>query len=225
MTATTSETTTNGSVSGRLRTKPSTEVIAARRRHNRTRIIIGLLVSAVAIYGIAAKFREAGDRISVLVVAREVPEGSVIQAADLREALLSPDDRLRTVLASQRSQFVGKVAAVDLLPGTNVTEASIAKGPVVGPEQVVVGATLRPGRFPAELRTGDAVRLLRVPVRSENATGTVVAARAVVRRVVKNDEGLGTTDVALIVQSTEHEAVAGAAARDELVIVGLGPQA
>ena len=224
MTTTTPERAANGALLSRGPDDMPTEVLAARRRRNRTRIIVGSLITVLAVYGIAAKFNEVNDGVSILVVARPVSEGSTIQQADLREAVVSLDGRLSAVPASERSRFVGKVAAVDLLPGTNVTEASISTGPVVGASQLLVGATLRQGRFPAALRSGESVRLLRVPARADSAVGVVVAQRALVREVAKKDDGLGTTDVALIVEGTEYEAVAAAAARDELVLVGLGPQ-
>lgn len=191
-----------------------------------TRQVVGVLLVCVAVYGVTAKFRSAGDRVAVLVLARHVAEGTVIGEGDLTEALIAPDNRLSSVRSSERSRFVGRIAATDLLPGTNVTEASVSREPAVPAGRVLVGVALRDGRFPTGLRVGDEVDVLRVASRNveEAETAVVVARGAIVRSVDAQDGGLGLTRIDLVVASADVAAAAAASAQDSVALVRPGPR-
>ncbi|GLX04772.1 hypothetical protein Misp03_16990 [Microbispora sp. NBRC 16548] len=94
----------------------------------------------------------------MLMVARDVPIGQVINADDLASVQISADPRIATVPAERLASTVGRVAAADLAAGTLLAETQTTDAMTPGPGQQLVPLALKPGQLPARgLRAGDRV--------------------------------------------------------------------
>jgi Flp pilus assembly protein CpaB len=164
-------------------------------------------------------FSNVANRTPVLVVARPVTAGQVIQSTDLREALVGSDAQGATIAADRRSSIIGRTAGVDLVEGAILAPAQLADGPAAGTGQAVVGATLKEGQFPVELSVGDRVLAVRLPSASATAGGdppTPISATVVGVRPL--DAGGGVA-VSLAVTPNLAPELAVAGARSELSLV------
>jgi hypothetical protein len=106
----------------------------------------------------------AGHRVRVLAIGQPVAAGDIITDADLATARVASDPHLAPISASRRTSVVGMHAAVDLRPGTLLTQADLTSEAIPGPGQAIVGAALKPGQLPAlPLARGDQVLVTGTP--------------------------------------------------------------
>lgn len=200
-----------------------------RRRPALAAVAVMLVVGCAAVS--ASLVLASEDSLSVLTVARRVPAGQVLTAADLGTATISGSG-LTAVDAGSRAEVIGLTAAVDLLPGTLLSGAMVTSEAVPGPGRAVVGLALKPGLLPdAELRAGSFVMVVRLAA----PTGTPAAAlpdRAEDRVLVPRARVLSETSdpttggrlVSLVVEQSAAAEVSRAAAAGtvSLVVIGAG---
>jgi hypothetical protein len=106
----------------------------------------------------------AGAHTAVLAVARPVPVGGVLSAADLTVARVPHHGALAPVAAGDRSRIVGQRAAVTLTPGSLLTPADVTTRPVPASGEQLVAVALKPGQLPATgLRAGNRVLVVVTP--------------------------------------------------------------
>jgi flagella basal body P-ring formation protein FlgA len=118
-----------------------------------------LVVAGALIFGLMVQ--SAGHRAAVVVAARDISPGQVIEARDLRVVDVAIDGDAATVPASQRGQLVGQTATSRIPAGSVLSRGQFAAGSGLAPGRVVVGALLGPGALPVpNLRVGDQVTLL-----------------------------------------------------------------
>lgn len=198
---------------------------AAVRRRRRPRLwATGVALVAVGGLGAAALVGQAGDRVEVLAVARTVPVGQRIAAEDLSVARVAADPALHPVPVAQRSQIVGRAAAVELRPGTLLTSEEITDAPVPATGEQLVGVAVRPGQLPARgVRPGDEVLLVPVPgdqTRADDATAAA-AGDPIPARVVQTGspdvDGVSTVDV--VVSTAVGPRVAALASTGRVAVV------
>ncbi len=145
-------------------TPPLAPVVRGRRRP-------GLLALGVALVATGALLSawlvgRAGDRVPVLVVARDVPYGATFERADLVVSDVFVEPTVSTVPAGDLDQVVGATALVPLIAGTVLAADAVgaSTGPPAG--QVVVGLAVAATRMPAGgLTAGDRVRVVSTPPR------------------------------------------------------------
>src|SRR5439155_18619857 len=68
-----------------------------------------LVVAGALIFGLMVQ--SAGDRVSVVVAARDINPGQVIEGGDLRVVDVAIDGTASTVPASQRGELIGQTAS------------------------------------------------------------------------------------------------------------------
>lgn len=118
--------------------------------------LVGALIGSVVV-------TRAGDRTTVLAVARDVPAGQKITGGDLVSVSFAEDPALSPVPAGQRSAMVGRRAVVDLREGGLLT-ASQVTGDALGDDRYLVGVELKRGQVPrAALAAGDRVLAVILP--------------------------------------------------------------
>jgi Flp pilus assembly protein CpaB len=190
-------------------------VVAPRppgQRRNRAAVFLGFLLIVGFGLGGAVLYAAAGGRQSVLAMAREVPAGARIGDQDLRVVQVAADSSLTPVPASARSQVVGRLARVGLVPGTLLTPAHLApkgEGPPAG--QSVVALLLTFGQAPA-LSPGDRV-LVVAPAQNLSVSAQVFS---VDRRSQSSDD----VRVSLLADDANAGRIASiAAAKGEISIV------
>src|SRR5262249_58236350 len=79
--------------------------------------LVAVLVTLGSALAFAVLWTNAGDRQPVLAMARDVPAGQTISAADLRVVRVAADGGIRPVSSSARSQVIGRPAALGLAAG------------------------------------------------------------------------------------------------------------
>ena len=174
---------------------------------------IGVLTGAWLVNG-------AGDRQSVLAVARTVQFGAVITADDLTRAEVSLDPAVSTVPARDIGQIVGRVAATDLTPGSLLTRSAVTDVAPPTRGQVLVAIALPTSRMPAgSLQPGDRVLVVDTPPAGGDAPTlppTTIAA-TVVRLGPPDLNGMTVVDVT--VASADGPALAARSATGRIALV------
>jgi hypothetical protein len=183
--------------------------------------------AAAALFGawlFAALYLSAGNRTEVLVVAEDVSRLDTIERSDVRVARLSLDASVDTIAADRLDEFVGRIAAVDLVAGSLLTEQQVRaqNERVVDADEAVVGVLLRPGDGPtAVLRRGTPVTVVVRP----SASASPAAIEQVPGWVLDaGGAALNNRDRAIdVVVARDRAAVVSAAAAERLVtVVALG---
>ena len=207
------------------RNTPAPGLDRAPARRNQSRVALGAFLVVALGLAFAVSYSSAGDRQAVLAVARPVAAGQVITAADVTEVRISGDPGLHPVAARDRSRIVGRTAGVALTPGTLVTPAQVADGPSVPAGRAVVGAALKRGQFPPELRVGDAVDVVITPATgvADPAAGSAAFASVAgrVSGITPTTNGADTV-VSLDVAQNVASALAVAAGRGQVSLVLTG---
>ena len=201
---------------------------APRRRPGLAALAVMLVVGCSAVS--ASLVFASGDTTAVLTVVRAVPVGQALTAADLGTADISGSG-VTAIAAATRDKIVGLTAAVDLVPGSLLTDGMVTREAVPGPGQAVVGLSLKPGLLPdAELRAGTTVMLVRLAAPTgtpasadvERNGSKVLVPRA---RVLSetSDPTTGGRLVSLLVERSMAAEVSRAAAAGTVALVVIGP--
>ncbi|MBW3556941.1 MAG: flagella basal body P-ring formation protein FlgA [Actinobacteria bacterium] len=163
--------------------------------------VVGLLLTLGAALAFAVLWMNAGERRPVLVMARAVPAGQVITAADLQVVRVATDPGVAVVPSERRARVVGSTAGVDLVAGALLSDAQLGRPTAVAAGEAVVGVPLRPSQMPARLRPGDRVAVVDTGVNGGRAGVVITEAKV-----------LGTTTAAdgnVVVSLVVAEPVAG----------------
>jgi hypothetical protein len=129
---------------GRLRISPKT----GRRRP--VMVVASVVVVATCSTLFAMIYLHSSRLVAVIGVTRLVPQGQLVQAADLRQIDISLVVGVDLVPVSSARQVIGQRAAVTLLAGTLLSPSDIGGSKRLSSSQAVVGVDLKPGMLPAE---------------------------------------------------------------------------
>jgi SAF domain len=169
----------------------------------------------------------AGVTRPYLAVARDVPYGATIGAADLAVVSVNPAAGLSPIPASERDRVIGKHAAADLFAGTLLTRAHLTDTAIPAPGEQLVGVELKPGQLPARaLRPGDAVilvvvapgNLAAVPDTQPGGATKPSTIRATVAGTAP-PQANGNVRVDVVVSRSDGPTVASMAAAGRIVVV------
>ena len=192
-------------------------------RHRRRPALLALAVSMVVLGALGATYlaTSLGQTSPVIAIAREVPWGQPLTAADLVEARVSADPALEPIPYADRDQVIGRVAATTLKPGSLLTRDALTDQRLPAPGQQLIGVGVSPVQLPTTpLRPGDDVLLVPVAAGSASA-GTEGAASVVEATVVQTGapgtDGLRVVDV--LVDAADGPDVAARAAAGLIAIV------
>jgi hypothetical protein len=129
---------------------------------------------ALAVIGALGAFwlaGAAGDRVPVLAVARDVPFGEPLTAADLRVVEVAAGAEVSTVPADRLDDVVGRVAAAPLAPGALLTEDVLTVAGPPGAGELLIGVAVPSGRMPAgPLTVGESVLIVETPANEAEAS-------------------------------------------------------
>lgn len=204
------------------------------RRVRMPELVIGVLVMSVFALGAVLWHLSAVDRSPALAIVGTVERGDVISADDLRVVYVSSDEAVARMGESQMSEVVGRVALVDLAPGTLLTRSVVADRPTLEQGEGIVGLSLDPGGYPdLGLAPGDRVTIVRSgdsaaaeaagdsTDEGESNSGNVIARDATVVSVeeLTGDRRL----VSVLTAQADAEAVAAAAGSGSLRLVQVSP--
>lgn len=175
-----------------------------------------LVIAGALIFGLMVQ--SAGDRVAVVVAARDISPGQVIDATDLRVVDVAIDGTASTVSAARRGELVGQTATSRIPAGALLSEGQFAQDAGLPDGSVVVGALLGPGGLPVpNLRVGDEVTLLEAQ-EAERESSVDPLGDATVYMVTPGSQP-GTQFVSLIVDESIAQHAADAAASQRLRLV------
>jgi SAF domain len=192
-------------------------------RRRRRPALLALAVAMVVLGALGAAYLASslGQTSSVIAVARQVPWGETITAADLAEARVSADPALTPIPYADRDQVIGRTAAADLQPGTLLTRDAVTDQRFPPPGQQLVGIGVSAVQAPVTpLRPGDDVLLVpltRDGIPAPPATAASTVAATVLRAGAPGTDGLRVVDV--LVDAADGPDVAARAAAGLIAIV------
>jgi hypothetical protein len=202
---------------------PRAPVLPPPRRRRRP-ALLALAVSMVVLGALGATYlaTSLGQTTAVIAIAREVPWGQTLTAADLVEARISADPALEPIPYVDRDQVIGLVAATSLAPGSLLTRDALTDQRLPAPGQQLVGVGVSAVQLPTTaLRPGDDVLLVPVAAGSAPAATEGGAPSAVEATVVQTGspgtDGLRVVDV--LVDAADGPDVAARAAAGLIAIV------
>lgn len=199
--------------------------VADARHRNPTWIIAGILLVILSALGGVLLFTSSDDRTDVLVAATDLEPGTALTAADLRIERVAVDAGVRSIPATGADALVGQHSTGRIPAGTMLAPAMFVADVPLGPDEVVVGASLDPGEAPlAQLEVGDSVELLDVTVTGPGETGGPEVATSLGTGTVWAVEPVATGQLWLSVRVARSVgmAVSVASATDRLRVALVG---
>ncbi|MFF0629923.1 SAF domain-containing protein [Streptomyces sp. NPDC004296] len=202
---------------------PITTAPPVRRERRWSIVALCVVLAVVAGLGAVAAVNAAGERTTVLAIARDVPAGQALTNADVVVAEVSADAALTPMPSSQKGAVVGKRPVVDLRRGGLLTASQLSIGTGLGDDRQQVGVQIKRGQAPeGTLAAGDKVLAVTTPAQGDqpakggDATpatipGTVVS--------VSRPDASGTVVVNLAVASTDGPTLATRAAVGRIALV------
>jgi flagella basal body P-ring formation protein FlgA len=211
-----------GTILSRTGREPAT-VNPGRNTRVRTRVRAQWLVLAAALTVLAGvlvawSLTRAADRVEVVSMARPVPAGTLIQAADLTTTAIAFDTPVVGLApATSMQSLVGRMATIDLQPGVLLSAGMWADGTELSPGERTVGAVMAAGNYPVDLAQGSSA--LAVATEAD-----VAGDAAVIVRVLDVTPGeQQTVVITLAVPEADAARIARLAATDALILIGVPP--
>lgn len=195
---------------------------AARLRRIDLRVAVGILLMLLAVVGAMAIVSRARDRVPVLVAARAVEQGDVIESADLRIESVSLSGGVAHLTEDRRDAVVGKVASERLWPGKLLSSASVADSPDLPAGYVAISLALKAERAAGgALRSGDRVAVIASPTPDRPDSTTTILFTSVPVLAVREAETAegGGLIVTLRLRLEEARSLAQARAQGTLDLV------
>lgn len=197
-------------------------VVGPRGRRRPAFVIAG--VAMVALGALAAMWlvTSTGQRVEVVLMARDVAYGSTIVAEDLTTTAVSVEPTVRLVAAEDSGELVGMVATSKLDRGSLVTPGDVTDTGVVGPGEVLVPLPLTADRVPAGgLAAGDRLLVVDAPPQgADPLPGAPMSFEARVVRVGPPDvNGMVVADVVSSAQDGPALATRAATGRFAIVVL------
>jgi len=194
---------------------------AARARVRTQWLLLAAALTVLAGTLVAWALSQAAARVDVVSIARPVPAGAVIDAADLSVTAIAFDEQVTGLVpAASRERLVGRTAAIALEPGMLLSTGMWADGSQLGDGERTVGALLAPGRFPAGTEPGTSALAIGVNAGASGPSPEAVAPMTVrVLDATLTDHG--ELQVTLAASDADAIVIARLAATDMLVLVGL----
>jgi len=139
--------------------RPSMPAPPRRRRPALTALAVLLIVGGAALAGLLAVRMDS--REPVLVVNQQISTGQRI-TADMLVSRNVSGDGLGVISADQKDKVLAYYARQTLYPGQLLQTNLLRTNPPLAANQAQVGVPLTSGKYPPGLRSGDAVRLVRI---------------------------------------------------------------
>ncbi len=194
-------------------------------------IVASILLCAAVGVLIAGFLDRAGQKNSVLVLARRVPQSAQITREDLTTVSLSGD--VSAIPAKSVNQVVGRRAAYTVEAGAVLQVQALAAPGAGDPGFSRVGISVAAGQSPDRLKAGDVVRVLQVPDANASSTSgdfdaaesaTVLADGAVIVSVTEDPSSSGGVVATVRVPTDAAGPLVVASSRGRVGLMEVGGQ-
>jgi len=146
---------------------------ALPRQRRRRMLVLGLLLVLAGALVAGYLYTGMSGRTAVVMVARDVPVGTQLSAADVTTARVSVDTSVAVIPGRQLQQVLGRYAAVGLRKGTLLAASQLAGVMSPRPGQQVVPVAVKLDQLPARgLTPGDQVLVIATPGQQGQDQGT-----------------------------------------------------
>jgi len=192
-------------------------------------VLIGsLLVGLAALLG-AWVFTATTERVSVMVAARDLEPGEVVDVDDMRVIEIGASSELRAVQPAQQDLLLGLAARGPIPAGTVLNADLFAEREQAIPSgMVVVGASLDAGAAPvSSLRAGDRVDVLGVerttatPAEGASAPAAALLTSGTIWSVEVPSSGSSSALVVAVLVPSKSQGLVAQAAADGLLRLSL----
>ena len=194
------------------------------------------LLVALCVAVFASVYLRAGHQVSVIAVARSVPEGQTLTGNDLTIVRMSIAPGVLAIPATAVDSVMGRRVAVPVESGTLLTPGDLAHGSYVPPGDAVVGVALKQGQLPATgVAPGQYVDVVMTGSPGSPFTvsptgggpGTILAPGVLVSAVTQPSASSGSDIevVSLVMSRALAPIIASASAANQaaLVVIASGP--
>ena len=136
--------------------------LTPRRRRRWSRVTAGVATVLVCLFGFlaAASAVLGAHAVQVLAVARPVPAGAALTAADLTVVAMHPAAGVATMAAGDQAQVTGRTTAVPLTAGTLLSPADLGPPQYPPAGEAIVALPLSAGAFPPQMQAGARVGVM-----------------------------------------------------------------
>lgn len=195
--------------------------VPARRRWGR--VAAGTVLVLVGAWASASLYTSAGDRVEVVVVARDLDRFDEIDRNDLRSARVAADPGVDSVAAAEIDALVGRVAATELSEGQLLSEDQLVDPDerLVGAGDAVVGARLGPGAAPRRGLAGGTRVMVVVRPAATGGEDAPMEVEGWLRDIGSPDTVTGHREASLVVPTASAAEVAAAASDQRIAVVAL----
>ena len=184
---------------------------------------MGVMLVLACGLGSWALYRQAGNRVPVLVAAHDVGRFETIERDDLRVVLVAAEPGAKTIPEGELSKIVGRVAVTELPQGSILSPGQVAQEGqhLVGEDEAVIGARLGPGAFPLGSMPPGTKVLVVVRPGGSDPDSQVREVPGWVAEVGERNPNNGSREASLVVAKSSAGDVAAAAAEERIAVVGL----
>lgn len=197
---------------------------------------LAVLLILVGALGATMLVLQAGDRIEVVKVTKEIQAGESV-GDNVTSVMVAADESINYVKWEQLGTLKTLKAKSTIYPDTVVMGQMFAKAATLPAGKASVGLALKEGHYPADIKAGDIVSAYRVGAtggsgsnNSEGNSGTggtsssggALVDDARVNTVAEDDDATvstGNLSLTLLVDQADAAALASAAAAGEVAIV------
>lgn len=145
--------------------------VAPRQRRPGLAILAVVLILGGALFSAALVLR-SGAKVNVVTMSQDIPRGQKLQATDFTQAAIAPGS-LAVITWAQRTQLIGKTAAVDLKRGQLLSVNLVDNDPLPRTGTITAAVSLKPGQLP-RLSPGEKVRVTWTPKESQSLANAPV---------------------------------------------------
>jgi len=201
------------------------------------RMLLGVALVAAAVIGGLLFWGSARETVPVLVAARDLPAGHVLQADDLSVAQLRLEGDLSSLAIpdAELDDVAGRTTGTTVHAGEMLVWPDLTTGPVIGPGEVAITVPVEADAVYPGLRAGDSVAVLGTSDKGEPGSQTVTLLESAVVYDISlapgpiaiggdGEEGRGLSNVTLVVPRSEAERVAHAVVSWDVTLALLSTQ-
>ncbi|PWI17440.1 hypothetical protein DI272_27220 [Streptomyces sp. Act143] len=196
---------------------------------------LAVLLILVGALGATMLVLQAGDRIEVVKVTKEIPAGESVNSSNATSVLVAKDDSINYVEWGDLGTLSAYKAKSTIYAGTVVIGDMFTKGTSLPAGKAAVGVALKEGQYPADIKAGDTVAVYNVETSSSSSnsdsngnnsasasSGGVIVDSAKVDKVAEDSDATvstGNLSLTLLVDQDDAAAVAKAASAGAVAVV------